>query len=1111
MKRVLAMLVLGAAFPAAFAQEVTGSIFGSVTDPTGAVVPGASITVTATEQNRVVITVISNSNGEFAATLLPIGTYSLTVNAKGFRRLVREGIELHVSEKLTIPLTLQVGEVTEQVTVEASPTRVELQTAAPAGLISGNEIRELSINNRNYIALLELMPGIVNTAPTDEFAIGGTDPLGNTNTIPFSINGGRQSANNFMLDGADNVDRGSNLSLLNTPSVDAIAEFKVIRSLYSAEFGRGAAGQVNVITKSGSSRFHGNAYEFFRNDQLAANDFLNNSHNISRPPLRYNDFGYTLSGPVFIPGKYNTQKNKTFFFWSQEFRRIITYATFQSLVPTEAMKNGSFSTPVCVQYSGSTCQQTATEINNINPIAAQYIKDLWSKIPSGDPNTFTLFTAQRNIYNFRQELIKIDHVFGPKLSVSGRYMGDAINTQEPGGYMVGRVLPGVSTTDTRAPDRNWVFRAVSTFSPTLLNEAGFNYTDGSRFSQPIGHDSSEVSRDVQVTLPFPVTVSRIPNLSISGVSSTQGYGPYFQYNRNYNFFDNLTKIHGSHTIKTGVSINYYRKTENNANTNAGTFTFDSTPRPSGTPTIAQGWANFLLGNVSSFTQASLDLTPDMRQHQVEAYVQDDWRVASNFTLNAGVRYSNFRQPYDVNRYLTSFDPALFNPAEAPQVNPSNGNIIPGTGNPLNGIIDNHKTSPYGAKVANDPGGKFAPRFGFAWDPFKNGKTSVRSGYGITYDSSLVGMFENNIFANPPYVDNITISNTRFENPSAGVTVISAAPKTLRATPLPALLPYAQQWSFDVQREVAAQFLLDVGYYGAKSTHLLGIVDINEVPAGAAVAAGIVSATQPVTSGITPRLNVLRPFRGYAAINSVENWFNSSYNSLQVSAEKRLKGKSTLRLSYTWSKTITDAGADRSSAPQDTYNRAASRSTAPFSRAQVLTASYIYEIPFRSASQLANRVLGGWELSGIASFASGLPLAVTSGLGQDWGGLGILGVSSQATPRPDMVCDPNNGAPHTIAKWFNTQCYAPVPTGQVRPGNAATTTARGPGYQQWNASLFRNVPIRERVRLQIRGETFNLFNHANPSTVGVSLGNSNFGQVTAMRGVRRIQLSMKVAF
>lgn len=1108
MRRLFAV-ALGLAIAAvAPAQNITGSLVGTVTDSTGGVISGATVKITASNLHTVIQTVTTDSNGEFVATLLPVGVYAVTVSHAGFQEAIRDGINLHVDEKLTIPVVLQVGEIEQKVTVTEQAAHVDLQSSAAANVVEGPEIRELSINNRNYLGLLEIVPGVVDTASTDQLSIGTTDPFGKVNTIPFSINGGRQSANNFMLDGADNIDRGSNLSLLNYPSVDAIAEFEVIRGNYSAEYGRGAAGMINVMTRSGTSTFHGDAYEFFRNNVLQANDLLNNAHNIARPPLRYNDFGYTLSGPVLIPHKYNTERNKTFFFWSQEFRRVLTYSTFQSLVPSDAMKQGIFPSPVCVSYSGSTCTATATQITNINPVAQEYIKDLWSKIPAGNPSNFTLFTPQRNIYNFRQELIKIDHIFTPTLRISGRFMDDAINTQEPGGYQISDVLPNVGTTGTQSPARNWVVRATSTFSPTTLNEAGFNFTNSARFSNPIGLDSSALSPDVQVQLPYPSTLARIPNLSISGVSSTQGYGPYLDYNQNYNALDNFTRILGPHTLKAGVSVNYYRKSENYALNNVGTFSFSTTP-PSGTPTIEQNWADFLLGSVTSFTQASLDLLPDMRQRQVEAYVQDDWRVASNLTLNLGVRYSNFRQPYDDKHELTSFDPAVYSAAQAPQIVASTGNLVPNTGNPLNGIIVNNSTSPYGGQVANNPGSKFAPRVGFAWDPFHNGKTSIRSGYGISYDSTLVGMFENNIFTNPPYVNNITISNTSLSNPSAGVSVISAAPKTLRATPLPVLLPYTQQWSFDVQRQFGSSLSLDVGYYGAKSTHLLGIVDLNQLPAGYAVAAGITSAAKPLTSSTEPLLNAIRPYLGYAAINSVENWFNSNYNSLQVWLRKRFKANSIFTAAYTWSKTLTDTSSDRSNEIQNTYNAAADYGVASFNRSQVLTLSYVYEVPFHSKNQVLNGALRGWELSGITTFATGLPLAVTSGLGIDWGGIGDL--VDTVTPRPDAICNPNKGAPNTIGQWFNTQCYAAVPAGLLRPGNASPFSAWGPGYQQWNVSVFRNVKLGERAHMQIRAESFNVLNHANPSTVGTSLGATNFGQITGMREARNLQLGLKLGF
>lgn len=616
-------------------------------------------------------------------------------------------------------------------------------------------------------------------------------------------------------------------------------------------------------------------------------------------------------------------------------------------------------------------------------------------------------------------------------------------------------------------------------------------------------------------LPFPSTLPRVPSLSFSGfttapgIASVAGFGPYNDFNRDHNIFDNLTKIWGRQTLKFGFSYHYYQKTENAAGNNVGTFTFSNTPRPTGTSLYQQDWANFLLGNVSSFTQASVDLTPDIRAHHAEFYAQDDVRVGSNLTLSWGLRFSRFTQPIDRSHSLTNFDPQLWDPSKAPQVNPKSGNIIPGTGDPLNGIIIAGQNSPFGKKVA-DENSNFGPRFGLAWDPFKSGKTSVRAGFGIFFDAMLFGITEQNIFSNPPFVQNITISNTRLDNPSAGTPSISAAPKTLRATPLPAHTPYVQEWSLGIQRELMKNLLVDVGYVGNKGTHLIGIVDINEVPPGAAIAQGLVPPGTVFTSANTPILNTIRPFRGYGPINTIESRFNSNYHSLQVGVQKRFTGESLLNFSYTYSKALTDNGSDRSNAAQNSYDIQSEYGPSPLDRTHILTANYVYELPWMKEQRgLAGHVLGGWEVSGIVTYESGVPLTVTSS-GTDPGGLGILGPSA-ASPRPDLVGNPNSGAPHTTQQWFNIAAFAPVPAGQARPGNSGRGVVRGPGIERWDFSAFKNIRIREAMRFQFRGELFNIFNHTNFDTLRLTFGPSNFGQVATVRDPRILQLAMKFYF
>lgn len=1097
------------------AQEVTGTISGTVVDTSGASIPNANVTITNTSRNQVASQVTTSLSGEFTAPLLPLGTYSVAVEVNGFKKLVQQDIVLHVNDKLNLHMELQVGGTSEQVTVEANAIQVETQSPTTASLISGIEIRELSLNNRNYTQLINLMPGVTNNSVTDENYIGTTNPLGSTNTIPFSLNGGRTSGSNFMVDGADNVDRGSNLTLLTYPSVDAIAEFRALTAGYSAEFGRAASGQINVITKSGTSDFHGGAYEFNRNDKLAANNFFNNSKNLQRPPLRYNNFGYTIGGPVYIPGHYNKDKNKTFFFFSEEFRRVITYSTLQSTVPSADMKNGIFSTPVCTQANaaGTACAQTASTIpaSSFNPVAKQYIDNVFSHVPTGDANN-TLYSPFRSVFNARQELVRLDHAFTSNLNAFVRYEHDSIPTEEPGGLFTGSGVPGVANTKTKSPGQSLVTRGTWSIRPTLIAEFGYAYSYGAITSEPTGLDGTAYG-SIKTALPYPVTLSRIPGLTFSsGVSSITGYGPYKDYNRNHNFSGSLTKIYGHHTIKAGGQFNMYQKKENAAGNNVGNFTFTNALRPVTTATgsVMQSWANFLLGNVSSFSQASLDLTPDMRQKQWESFVQDDWRITSSLTLNFGVRYSMFYQPWDNNHMLTNFDPALWQASAAPQVTAS-GNLVPNTGNLLNGIIQNGVNSPHGDKMTGDGNGNWAPRVGFAWDPTKKGLMAIRGGYGISYDSTLVGIFEQNIFNNPPYVSSVTIPNTNLSDPASGTASVSLAPKVLRGTPSPSKTPYTQQWSFDIQRQLGRNTLIDVGYVGSKSTHLLGIVDMNMVQPGAAVAAGITTPTAPLTSATEPKLNAIRPYRGYNAINSLENWFNSNYHSLQTSVQQKLGGNSSIRMSYTFGKTLTDATSDRSNAPQNYYARNLDYARANFDRTHVATISYIYALPFmKNQTGLAASIVHGWQVSGIATFQSGLATRVTSGLGYDWGDTGIIG-SSAASPRPDMVCNPNSNAPHTVQAWFNTSCFAPVPAGVVRPGNAPATSVNGPGTSRFDTSLFRTVALKEKVSLQLRFETFNTFNHTNYLAFGTSLGTSTFGQVTSAREPRRIQVGAKLNF
>jgi hypothetical protein len=1104
------------------AQDISGTIEGSVLDPSGSAVSGAKITITNTDRNQVLRRTETNSFGSYTVPLIPVGTYSVKVEAAGFKANTRSGIPLHVNDDLTINLTLEVGAVTETVEVHEQANAVELASPSNSGTIQGVQVRELALGTRNYEQLVSLVPGVTANA-TDELYIGNSSPAGTAATLPYSVNGNRNSANNWTVDGADNVDRGSNLTLMTFPSVDSIAEFKVERSLYTADSGRAGGAQITVVTRGGGAQFHGSLYEFVRNDAFAANNWINNANKVNVvngaarvPALRWNDFGGTIGGPVYLPGHRHQDTHKTFFFFSEEARRILTYTTFNPVVPTTGMLTGNFATPVCISYTTS-CQQSATQIPTslLNPIALQYVKDIFSKLPLNGTSTTSGFFPQQNVYNSRQEVVRIDHQVNDNLLFWGKFANDSIPTTEPGGLFTGSTIPNGAITKTDSPGRAYVIHGQATIRPTMINDAGFNYSNSAIHSTPVGLTAKSNNPDINVPEPYTNTQGVVPTLTFTSGSSIIGYGPYNEANKNFTGFDNLTWIRGRHTLKFGTSVNRYNKAENAAS-GQGTFGFTSTGVPTGTSAYSQSFANFLLGNAATFSQPSMDVTPNLHAWQTEAFAQDDFKLSRRVTLYAGVRWSLFGQPTDSNGQLSNFDPTSYNPAAAPKIDAATGNIVAGSVSVpySNGIVVGGKNSSFGSKIAPDNWHNFAPRVGLAWDPTGDGKTSVRAGYGIYYDSSLFGTYEQSIFQNPPFVQSASFTNAPFSNVTAGLAPGTVSTVFARGTQTSNLNPYVQQWSLGVQREVFQGAVLDVTYSGSKGTHLLGIVDINQAVPGAALAAGLHAANGNTvfTTADDPKINAIRPYLGYNAINAIRAAFDSNYHSLQAGFRKQFASAGLVGVAYTWSKNLTDNGSDRSNAPQSSYDwHNGEYGPATLDRTQVLAVNYVYTLPiFRNTHGLAAYALKGWQVTGIVSLYTGSPFTVTTS-SVDSAGLGLLG-NSAASARPDMICDPNSGGARTITQWFNTACFVPTPQGQVRPGNAGRGVVRGPGFENWDAAAMKNFALGERAHLQLRGEAFNTLNHANPNGFGsTNITSTLFGQITSFRAPRRLQLALKLTF
>jgi hypothetical protein len=1116
------------------AQEVSATLNGTVSDPSGAVVAGAGVTIHSLATNSDVRIVTSDSSGHFSATNLSPGNYTVTIKQPGFQTYSASNVVLNVAQSRTLDAHLKTGEVTEVVKVEESTTPIETSTAEQAGTITGTQVRELELSNRNFQQLVLLQPGVTSALP-DQVGFG----LSNNTSI--SVNGARATANNWTVDGADINDSGSNGTLLNVPSIDAIQEFTLQRSNYDASYGRSGGGQVLVATKSGTSEFHGDAYEFVRNDFFNANNELLNAQGVDRPVERYNDFGFTVGGPLFIPKVYNRQKNKTFFFWSEEWRKESTPSETTVNTPTAAELIGNFTGPIPVASPGCVSYNASSNTSSINPAcysknAAAYLNNIFDKYPgTGGGNTLAVGTSQLN--NFRQDLVRGDENITDKLHFYVRLMQDTIPQNQPFGLFASNNYPGVANTELSVPGKNAVGNLTWTITPRIVNELEYAYSFGGINATATGtaNDPAFVSQLTGIGA-YPDPYGRSPVISfasgaISGISSASS--PYFERNIDQNIFDNFSMVEGNHTIRVGMTAMFMRKTENGP-VSPASYTFNNA---NGDPEFA----NFLLGQAFNYTQQSQDTIPNLHYTTLEAYVQDDWKVSSRLSLNLGLRWTYFPNPSDVNNTLNNFDPTTFNPAAVPTIINSGGSGVfaPGpvnAGNYVNGLIfptgtactnaqalvNSAVCSPYGSVVNPNRKNNFAPRFGLAWDPFGDGKTSIRTGYGLFFDRAANGLWEQNAFTNPPRVQTTTIFNSAtenvnlFDNPLAGSSGAATAPAHLVASGNPAFpISSYQAFNFSVQREVMKGSKLEVAYVGTLGRHLVGDVNINQPT----LAARVNNPTAPSQAIV--------PYLGYDVITARDPVFNSNYSSLQVTFNRQMNKDFSLGVSYTYSKSLTNNFEERGYAPQDSYNFANAYGPSQLNTPQVFIANFVYNLPTLSnKTGLMHYALGGWEVSGIVTAESGQSLFITQSTdpflcstatcapGTYPGGLGLSNPGSTAGIRPNVVAPLSY--PKNMNQWFSTSSFAPA-VGQF--GNSGVGNVLGPGQQIWNLALMKNTTFKERFNLQIRLEAFNAFNHVSPASytglgtagIGTTVGAANFGQVIAVHDPRNVQLGVKFYF
>ena len=1142
-------------------DETAATIQGQVTDSTGGILQNATVTITskATNTER---KVQSNEDGNYVISPLAPGAYTLTVEAPNFKRYVQNDVVLNAKDRRLINVVMEAGAVSESVTVTAEQNVVQ---DSPTGqtLISGTQVLEIPLQNRDFTKLLELVPGI-SSSLDDETGFGLT------NRFDVSINGMRRNGVNVFIDGVSNTDVGSNITLLATPTIDSIKEFKVLTSNYTADVGRSGSGTVTLVTRGGENEFHGSIFEFARNNRFNANTFFNNrlgrrpdgTLNSPVPRLRYHNFGFTFSGPVLIP-KFGegpdpvwSGRDKTFFFFSHEQRRItrgITAAT--ATVPSLAERAGNFSsflglplfrtsaaTPAsCTTPGVGTCTTTPLNVTDTNGNLIQARAGMIFRfsdgrayagniIPTSDfdqrslqiltayplPNTGTTqFThSPINFLQTRQETIRIDHNFNENHRLFGRYTHDLNLTQEPTGLFTTNAVPNFGTTDTRIPGQIFALSLTNVLSPTLVNEVAYNFSSNLIGSAVAGRSrESDFAGLESIPEVFPENNAQvIPRITFtsahSNLNSIQGFNIVYKNNL---VRDVVTWVNGNHTFKFGGEASWETKDENANNITQGSFSFSGVRSrgTSGGISLTQtglAFADFMVGRAESYSEDQFDVTVNLRFGRREFFAQDTWRFKRNLTLDFGVRYQYFVPVTDVNNVLTSFDPALYNRANAPTcANAACTSLIRGTGNELNGIAIAGSTSRFGDSIYPSDKNNFSPRVGFAWDPFKEGKTVVRAGYGLYYDQPLVGIFEQNAFVNPPFNNQAVFSgaNVSFLNPSGGA-LGNLPVRALIASAADFTTPVIQQWSLGVQHEVFRNAVAELSYVGTRGDHLIRPLDLNFPQPADTNRVGLANA------------NTVRPYLGYARITWRETSGKSRYHGMLSSFNYRFGNGLSLTASYTFSKNLTDSTNDRDAVdfPQNPLNYRTEYAEARTSRPHIFSASYVYELPFfsKDANGWKRGILGGWQFAGITDITSGQPVARV-GLAAAQPQTGVTGFY------PNVVKDPAAGLARTIDPAtglpfiFDPTAFAVPANGTY--GSAPRAFARLFGRNQTNFTLTKNLYLdKERdVRLQLRAEAFNVFNHTQFTGVGVvfSTTGTAFGRPTGARLPREFQFGAKLSF
>lgn len=1034
------------------AQRDTGSISGVVTDPGGAIIPGAKVQLveTATGFSRAAV---SSDAGFYTFPAVPAGVYDLTIDVPGFKTYRQAGVTLLVNQNLTIPVKMSIGNVTEEVNVTAVPVQVDTSSSSVKQVVDSARIHELPLNGRNVLQLQQLVAGAVFAGSGDQFG----------NTPSFQVNGGTSFSNNYTLDGGEHLDSFFN-SAVTFPNPDALEEFSIQTSTYSAEYGRNRGATVNAVTRSGTNAFHGTLFEFVRNDAFDARDLFART----APPFKRNQFGGTLGGPI--------RHNRTFFFGSWESTRergAPSVATFRT--PSAAMLGGNFAEINKTIIDPNTKTPFPNNVIPADRLSKPALAFLAKYVPQPNgPNR--LYRAPKNVKFDRNQFVgRLDHEIAANDRVFVRYLYNQDDlTRNRGDLVDWYEAPSIGRNAVTAGHTH-------SFTPAVLNSFTLTYNREAHLVDVIPHFNwqslganvptvkDQQAGWVQVQLPGYFS-------AINGV-------PWDVSRSTFNYADTATWVKGQHTFKFGTQISRYRTHQifewfsASATTFTGEFTGDAA-------------ADFLLGRASSIRQGSPGFN-DLSQTLWGFFASDDFKVNRRLTVNLGARYEPYFGFKELNKKVVAF-----RRGQQSKVYPTAplGMLFQGDA----GVHDN---------IFGNDWNNLAPRVGFAWDVLGNQRVALRGGYGIFYDA-IAGIRLNRFPYNQPFMLDLTVFDRPLDNPYLGqppfpyVTPTTpeqraafkfAVPSNVTSANENLVTPYTQQWNFTIETQLPAAFVLSTGYVGSKSSKLYGSRNLNQ----AIYAPGASAAN----------IQARRPYPQFAQIEDEHTTGYSQYHSLQAQLTRRFANNFTVNSVYTFSKNTgyTGSQGEGSVGTRDAYNARLDKGVLNLDVTHVSSTSVLWTMPELKSLGAWNHVLGGWELTGILQAQSGFPFTVRSGNNRSYNGQGL--------DTADLVGVPSytSGARgDKINAWFNTKAFALNAIGTV--GNVGINTMRGPGFVNMDLGVYKNFRVRESQQIQFRTEFFNVLNHPNLGMPNATVVSPFFGQISSINGTPRvIELGLKFRF